>query len=802
MGQLRLNGSALGLMGAVLATLGLPTLALGQPAPANAPPAAVTPKAPATAKPKVAADTPPVDRKTPTSTAASPTPPATAKAPATAPAGPALTQQPAPISLATVAAIETARTALFDKAIAPVRNLSPTAAEIALIREAIAALTANEPAKSRALRDQLSDPVARKLIDWVRLRGGLGELSEYRTFLNENPAWPDRTLLNQRLDEALFTQGGSPRVIKDTYKDNEPRTAAGMAALASAHLAEGDEAAAGKLARTAWRTTDIAATLETGFLDRFGRFIKEADHKWRLDRLLMEEVRWTGERNDRAAIVRRLIPKLSEPERAKAEARLAVFLRVPSAAQMMAALPAQTAVDWGLVYHQIQTLRRANRHEEAWQMLRTVPTSDGNAIVSPDEWWTERRANAYEALKAGKPRVAYELVKEAGLLSINPAKEQANFAGWLALRQLNDPVAAEIHFRFMRKIADGPLSQAKADYWLGRSAEALGDKKRAAEHYKAGSRLSDTFHGLLSRQRLDPGQRLDIPPIATPTADEIARFNSLDAVRGAVLARKAGLDLAINRAFMNHLVRYLKSEAEVAMVAHLNENFGDTQGTVRMGKAAIARGFNLIPYAYPVHPMPAYGSLRVPPETALLLGIARQESEFNTATVSGAGARGILQVMPITARHVCRDYRIKCDIPRLLTDKSYNTMIASAYIADRMGEFQGSYVLGIAGYNAGPGRARQWMREFGDPRDPKVDPIDWIYRIPFEETREYVQKVLANTQIYRARLGMVDTALRINDDLIRARGERRAADPISPATAAEVFDRAPRTGDSAPVREP
>ena len=700
------------------------------------------------------------------------------------------------MTLPAVAAVESARVATFDKAIAPVRATGPSAADAPLIKEAVAALQANDTARARTAREQISDPVARKLVDWVRLRVGLGEPMEYRAFLDSNPAWPDRTLLNQRLDEALLTRGGSPKTIKDLYKGNEPKTAAGFAALASAHLAEGDEKTAAALAQKAWRTLDIAATLETGFLERFGKYLTEADHKWRLDRLLMDEIRWTGERNDRAAIVRRLIPRLSEPERKKAEARLAVFLRVPLAQQMLNALPPQDKViDWGLVYHQIQMLRRSNRDEDAWLLLRSVPT-DTSLIVSPDEWWTERRANAYQALKAGKPRIAYDLVKEAGDLSINPAKEQANFAGWLALRMLKDPAVADIHFRFMRKIADGPLSQAKADYWLGRTADALGDRKRATEHYKSGARFLDTFHGMLSRQRLDQTSRLEIAPIATPTADEIQRFNNLDAVRASVIARKAGIDLSINRAFVNHLTRYLKTEAEVAMVAHLNESFGDTQGTVRLSKAAIARGFNLIPYSYPVHPMPAYGALRNPPETALLLGIARQESEFNTLTLSGAGARGILQVMPITAKHVCRDYKIKCDIPRLLTDKAYNTMIASAYIADRMGEFQGSYVLGIAGYNAGPGRARQWIREFGDPRDPKVDPVDWIYRIPFEETREYVQKVLANTQIYRARLGNTENGLRINEDLARARGASQTADRVNPASAIEVFEK-PSVGGAA-----
>ena len=145
--------------------------------------------------------------------------------------------------------------------------------------------------------------------------------------------------------------------------------------------------------------------------------------------------------------------------------------------------------------------------------------------------------------------------------------------------------------------------------------------------------------------------------------------------------------------------------------------------------------------------------------------------------MSGAGARGILQVMPVTAKHVCRDYKIKCDIPRLMKDPAYNTMLGSAYISDRMAEFSGSYVLTLAGYNAGPGRAREWIKEFGDPRDGKVDPIDWIHRIPFEETREYVQKVLSNIQVYRARLGDQATALRLNADL-----KRISAAPAAPAS--------------------
>jgi soluble lytic murein transglycosylase len=141
--------------------------------------------------------------------------------------------------------------------------------------------------------------------------------------------------------------------------------------------------------------------------------------------------------------------------------------------------------------------------------------------------------------------------------------------------------------------------------------------------------------------------------------------------------------------------------------------------------------------------------------------------------VSGAGARGILQVMKGTARHVCRQYHIKCSYRRLHTDPAYNTMIGSAYIADRMAQFSGSYVLGLSSYNAGPGRTRQWIREFGDPRKAGIDPIDWIERIPNEETRRYIAKVLSNIQIYRARLGHEATALRLDKDLSRAREASR-----------------------------
>jgi soluble lytic murein transglycosylase len=675
---------------------------------------------------------------------------------------------------------EVEHAARFDAAIAPTRDYTISSDDTAALRAAIQAVAAARVADAKALRVKITDPAAAKIVDWSLLRAGWGTAAEFRAFMEANPVWPDRAMLNQRAEQALFSGPASSGEIKAFFADREPRTAVGLAALASAFLADKDVAHAKALAVKAWSELEVPASLEPAFLKRVGALLTEADHKRRLDRLLLNDSRWTGERAERALVIRRVIGLLSEEEKKKAEARLAVFLRVKNSAQLMAKLPVHTHSDWGLTVQRAQALRRQKKDEDAWTLLLAEP--HGSVDVKPDGWWEERRVNAYGALKAGKTKLAYDLVREPGPLSVNAAKDAAFMAGWLALRQLKDAKLALGHFQALRKAADGPLSYARAHYWLGRTYEALGEQDKAQGCYQAAAAYIDTFHGQLARLKLDPrAHALKITPPAAPTQEEMARFNALDAARAAVIARKAGLDSALPRAFLYQLRNSLQSEAEIAMVAHLAEALGDTQTAVRIGKTAIARGQNLFYYAYPIHSLPPYTPLRRPPEPAFILAIARQESEFNTLTQSGAGARGILQVMPVTANHVCHDYKIKCEMARLLHDPAYNTMMGSAYISDRMDEFTGSYVLTLAGYNAGPGRARQWIKEFGDPRDAKIDPIDWIHRIPFEETREYVQKVLSNIQVYRARLGDEANALRLTSDLKRESAAQPATFLPAPA---------------------
>ena len=666
--------------------------------------------------------------------------------------------------------------ARMDAAIKPLVALNLSDADKERVKAAFRALGAGQGdvEKAHALKNEISDPVARKLVHWWRLRRGHGTPEEYRAFLDANPAWANRNMLTQRRDETLFVAGGTSSDIKAHFADSAPDSAAGFAALASAHLAEGNTDEARRLAVHAWRNHDLPARLETGFLDRFGSLLTQADHKWRLDRLIISDVRWKNEKEAQATMARRVLPLLPAAERKKAEARIAVLFDNKNARAAVDALPAESVPDWGLVFHRIQALRRAGKVEDAARMMLSAPTEEALTVV-PDVWWTERRTTAYAALRIGKPKLAYELVREAGPLGENAIKDQAFMAGWIAQQHLNDPKAAEPHFRTLYKSADGPLSRARARYWMGRNADARGDAAEAQRFYQEATADPDTFHALLARQKLEPGTlAVTIAPPQAPTDAEARAFIDLDAARAVVIAHKAGLDASIPRLFLLSLRQHLQTEPEAAMIAHLAEAIGDTQSAVRTAKTAIARGQNLYYYSYPVHPFPAYTPLRKPPETAFLLGLARQETEFNTQIVSGAGAKGILQVMAVTAKHVCRDYKIKCDLDRLLKDPSYNTMLASAYVGDRMRDVRGSYILTLTSYNAGPGRTRQWIREFGDPREPGIDPIDWIERIPIQETREYVGKVLANIQIYRARLGEEQAALRLEEDLNRASVAGRA----------------------------
>ncbi|MEM1306459.1 MAG: lytic transglycosylase domain-containing protein [Pseudomonadota bacterium] len=562
------------------------------------------------------------------------------------------------------------------------------------------------------------------------------------------------------MEDLAFTEGGTVAEITALFDAMPPQTGAGMAALASAKLISGDEAAARSLAQKVWRENRLARNFEVGFIDRFGKLLTPEDHAARADRLLGTWFARRSPRRRRADAVRRLIPLLSPPQQKYVTARLSLYLGQKGAEKLARALPKEWARKPELARQRAQAAVRAKQYERAGRFLAKAPA--GTDAPAPDGDWELRERVAKELIEAGKAELAYTITATARPNDENAAKEAAFLAGWVALRKRDDAAAARPHFERMLAAADGPLSTSKAHYWIGRAAP---DTEQAQEAFAKGGAFLDTFHGALSRTAMMPPKRaLALPLPSIPDDATVAAFKARDVIKAAVVADKAGLPRRFVRALFGTFAWRVASGGEILLSGAVADALGDTQVSVRAGKAGVARGHPHYVQSYPVHRLTEYDPLTERPPNELLLAIARQESEFNTKIISRAGARGVLQVMPITARDVCRIYRTKCDIKRLLTDEQYNTRIASAYIATQMRVVDDNMILTLTSYNAGPGRTRQWLRQRGAPRDGKRDPLDWTYQIPFRETRLYVQKVLSNLQVYRARLGK-ETPVQVDRDL-------------------------------------
>ena len=629
-----------------------------------------------------------------------------------------------------------------------------------------------------AVTDELSNvssTAAKDLLTWWAAVDGSRRLgaSKTREFAATHKGFPRRERIIRNAESALLLDGAKADAINDYFASSEPQSGEGKAALARAKKAAGDTDAAKQLISDAWRNHSLNQQSERAILKEFKSLLTDQDHLLRADQFLLNDSRWRGTRARRSAPVKRLLGLVGKENKQILQARLAVYLKQRNARKLFSRLPKKRLKDWSVMYHRIQLARRSKKHELAWKLIRSVPPTR-EAMVQPDGWWIERRVNAYEALNSGKPQIAYDIVSKHGPVTVNPENEAEFMSGWIALRFLNKPKVALTHFRNMTQTADGPRTRGQSHYWLARTQKRLGEKDAAEEALQLASREITTFYGQVAKQTLDKGHTelaIETPP--SPTIQQADAFAKNPAIRAMVLAHRIG-DTTTTRSFIARLRYHMRDPVDLAILAELALQMGDTQMSLRVGKAAMLRGYPLAEYAYPVGALPDYDPLREPLEEAFLYAIARQESEFNTLIQSGAGARGILQVMPITARHICRQYKIKCEIGRLKKDPSYNTRIASAYIADRNSDFGGSYVMTMPGYNAGPGRVRGWVRRNGDPRKPGVDPIDWIERLHIKETREYTKKVLANIQVYRARLGDAANALQIWRDIMRA----RKGDPI------------------------
>jgi soluble lytic murein transglycosylase len=653
----------------------------------------------------------------------------------------------------------------YAQILRPLLSYQLSASDAANLKDALGASFRGDDAGSHAAVARISDTAARKLATWYEYRNGDFDAAAdaIEAFRSANPDWPGQDELRERAEIALFLADPSPDKVRAFFGGAAPLTGAGKAALASAYLKDGNETAARELVVSAWRDYQLNAAVEKKILARFGSMLTVEDHQARIDKLLFPDSNVTA---DAALRIAKLLPAT---EQKKIAARIAMVKRGANAGKLLAALPASaTDGDVGFLYNRIQWLRRKDRDEEAWKMLLDAPSEQAK-LIDPDGWWSERRLNCRIALNAGQPRIAYMIAARHGPISGDDYVEAEFLAGWIALRFLNEPQTALGHLLALRTAAKGSKQVALAEYWLGRTSLALGDGGSALVHFHGAAKYPQYFYGQLGRQALDAKPaNLAVTPTPLPTDADIQHFLTNDAVRAIGIALATDMD-RVTPQFYLALARRLTSPGEVVLLAELAKLSGDPQIALRLSKIAFNRDLPVGDYALPIGVLPEFKSLladRVDP--ALVHALSRQESEFNAAAKSPVGASGLMQLMPGTAKAVAKAYKVKFQ-PTQLTDPTYNVQLGEAHLRGLIDSYSGSYFLALAAYNAGGGRVQEWMKAFGDPRNPNVDPIDWIERIPFTETRDYVKKIMETLQLYRSRLAGSENALQLVQDLNRGR---------------------------------
>ncbi|MEX0285459.1 MAG: lytic transglycosylase domain-containing protein [Paracoccaceae bacterium] len=591
--------------------------------------------------------------------------------------------------------------------------------------------------------------VAQDIVEWHRLRAGLGSYDEVAAFLERRPDWPGLEWLRRKNEHAL--DQATPDQVLAFFGDEQPQTAEGTLSYARALIAKGEAGEAEASLVLAWRTMPMGSKVQAEFLRRHKDLVKP-HHNARLDRLL-----WDKHRQSTA----RTLPLADDGHRALAEARLALQRLDGGVDTLIGKVPEELQSAPGLAHDRFEWRIRKNRREDA-KLLLLERSQSADLLGEPDKWARRRRDLARHEMRNGDPARAYEIASRHYLVDGSDFADLEWLSGYLALRYLNDPASALFHFQRFDGAVFTPISKGRAGYWIGRAHEALGDEEKAQAAYKYGAQYQTSFYGLLAAEEaglpFDPA--LATPPQLPPWRE--AAFLQSSVFEAGLLLLAAG-DLNLAERFLTHLAESLPSE-QIAQLGLMSMEMNHAHLAVMIGKRAARQGIVVVEPYYALHPV---GEMELPMAPEMNLAIARRESEFDPIVVSGAGARGLMQVMPATARNVASGMGILAQhsTDRLLTEWRYNAKLGANYLAGLAATFDGNVVMMSAGYNAGPGRPIRWMDTYGDPRAGGVDIVDWIEHIPFNETRNYVMRVTESLPVYRARLGQPALPIPFTEEL-------------------------------------
>jgi len=600
----------------------------------------------------------------------------------------------------------------------------------------------------------LNDPIASDTLRWLRAARNPNVAFNDITYVVQNLSdWPRITSIQSKAEKVLFDKPLSARKTIAWFAGRQPVSGEGRAALARAYYRIGDKASGDKWLRLAWRESKLTRKRQQDIFKLYRSKLTKADHAARADHLI-----WLGRRHHAKAEA--LLPHMGSANRKLMNARIRTASNRSGMDAAIKSVPGQLRNDPGLLYERAKWRRKKKTKEYAlpvYTQIQTAPvTEDGRKAL-----WRERRIMAYWAIEKKKYADAYKLCLNHGMTRGEGFAAAEFLAGWLALTQLRQPRKAAQHFQTLKDGVSTPVSLSRAAYWQARAAEALGNGNASAYFSEAAS-YPNTYYGQLAASQANGHLAQVFLPPEADTRDIKPVFEGDPRIRAMHLLGEIREERYFST-FAFHLDDVLTDQRQLSLLSQLSKDYGYMRPSVRAAKQAGRFQTMLTESGYPI--VEEIESLPARFDKAFVYAIARQESEFEGNVVSSAKAYGMMQMINSTAKATARKHRIPYSVGRLTADNDYSAKLGAHHLHDLLDQFDGSYILAATSYNAGPHRSKQWIKKYGDPRKSNVDPIDWVESIPFSETRNYVQRVLENMQVYRARRNGNSHENRIYQDL-------------------------------------
>ncbi len=596
---------------------------------------------------------------------------------------------------------------------------------------------------------KVSDREFRDYVNWLYLLqpGNQSTFTDYINFISRNEDYPRIGRLKYLAEHKIIVKNAGPRLVIDWFSQNEPLSGTGKIKFGEAYLELGNSNMAKDLIKSGWETADLSSSDVKYYISKFKNILTTQDHLKRADYLAWDRQYWD---------LKRMLPYLPKKERALYNARFILMTNSYGVDKAISDVPDEFKSDLGLEYNRLYWRTRRNRLEGSLEILRRYHGEE--TLVYPDKWWDLRENIARDLVYEKKYADAYEVASNHHLY------EGANYAdaewlsGWLALSFLNNPKKAIVHFSNFYSNVSYPISAARGAYWLGLAFEANNDIEQSKKFFKEAAIYTNTYYGQLAFAKVKIDEKLELPKEFKIEENYEKEFNKNKFIKIVKLMHE--LD---KTEFSKDIIKFLAllnvEKGSEVLAAKLATEVGRYDYAIQISKDASYERRFINVYNYPVISVPGVINNKVMPPAHLILAIIRQESEFDARANSYVGAQGLMQLMPATAKLVAKNISVPYSRTSLTKDPNYNVKLGTYYFNMLLEDYDGVFPFAIGAYNAGPNRIKAWLQRYGDPNRGQINFVDWVELIRFEETRNYVQRVIENINVYKVVLNESEVRL-------------------------------------------